>query len=401
MNFYESKYADYTKQYRVLVCSPSDWIRGGVQNYIYSTILVMNRNDIQVDFYTPRQMPDEVYLEKMRDLGVNMFEGGQAGTRPNYWKVGGDIRNLISLHQYTVLYINTGSPTFQASSLLAAWKPGRGLRCISHSHNAVAETFLKISRKIVYGLCRFVIRETANDFLACSELAGNFLFGKTIMSKYGRVINNGIDFNKFKFNVELRNKIRTKLNIDDDTVLVGLTAHFTKQKNHEFLIQTFAELVKLRSNVRLVLLGDNVNGGIIRSRIEVLSDELGVKDKIFFLGSVTNTNEYYSAMDIFVMPSLWEGLPYAGIEAQASCLPCLFSDGISKELELSDWAHFMALDYGTKEWAKKANELIQGNRIEQRVQQTEATRENIRKHGYDLYDSVAYVEKLFRGQERR
>lgn len=400
MNVYESKSADYTKPCRVLICSPSDWIRGGVQNYIYSTILAMNRNDIQVDFYTPRRMPDEVYLEKMHKLGVNMFEGGQAGTRPNYRKVGGDIRKLITLHQYTVIYVNTGSPTFQASSLLAAWKPGKSMRRISHSHNSVAETSLKVSRKIVYELCRFIITKTATDFLACSNLAGNFLFGKKRMLKYGRVINNGIDFNKFKFNIELRNKIRTELNINESTILVGLTAHYTQQKNHEFLIQTFSEFAKLRSNVRLVLLGDDVNGGMIRSKIEALSDELGVKESIYFLGTVTNTNEYYSAMDIFVMPSLWEGLPYAGIEAQAACLPCLFSDGISRELELTEWAHFIPLKDGSKKWAEKANEFIQDNRLEQRLQKTEETRENIRKHGYDLHDSVAYVEKLFLGQER-
>lgn len=390
-----SEKSDYTKPHKVLICSPSDWIRGGVQNYIYTTVSAIDKKEIQIDFYTPRKMPDDLYVEEMNILGVNMFAGNQEGNRPNYKKVYKDIKSLISNYHYTVIHINTGSPTFQASSLLAAWKPGKPVCCISHSHNAVNESILSINHKIIYALCRFVVTMLATHFLACSVLAGNFLFGKKIMAKRGRVINNGIDFEKYMFKKEIRIALRKKLRIDNDVLVLGLTAHFTQQKNHGFLIKIFNEVLRLNGNARLLLLGDDVNGISLRKDIEDFATRLGIKEKIFFLGAVVNTNEYYSAMDVFVMPSLWEGLPYAGVEAQAASLPCIFSDRISRELALTKNAQFISLDEGAEKWAKKIIEAALKSSVNTRVNISEQIRGDIKAHGFDLYESISYIEKLY------
>lgn len=204
---------------------------------------------------------------------------------------------------------------------------------------------------------------------------------------------------KFRFNEKHRMTIRTQLQLHEDIPLLGLVANFTEQKNHVFLIKVFSELLKHVPNAELVLLGGNSNDETAYEKLKIFADSLGISENIHFMGAVKNVNEYYSAMDIFVMPSLWEGLPYAGIEAQASCLPCLFSDSISNELTVSQWANFFPLKNGEKAWAERIHELLTTNNCHTRSQFLEKTREEIREHGYDLKENVVYIENLYMSLE--
>lgn len=395
---YCSQTSDYEKKHRVLLCKVSDWIYGGVETYIYSVAKYIDSTDIQVDCYTPCCMKDESYLNKMLDLGVNMYAGNQDSSKVlDYVKIYNDMKKLIDMNNYTAIHVNTGSPLFQSVCLSVA-KRKVPIR-ICHSHNATAPDTIPLIKKILYVGCRFVIRNSATHFFACSELAGNFLFGKRTMSRKGRIIKNGIDYEKFRFNEKHRMTIRTQLQLHEDIPLLGLVANFTEQKNHVFLIKVFSELLKHVPNAELVLLGGNSNDETAYEKLKIFADSLGISENIHFMGTVKNANEYYSAMDIFVMPSLWEGLPYAGIEAQASCLPCLFSDSISNELTVSQWANFFSLKNGEKAWAERIHELLTTNNCHTRSQFSEKTREEIREHGYDLKESVACIENLYMSLE--
>lgn len=380
---------------RLLICVASDWVRGGVQNFIFNTVSSIKDKPIQIDIYTPRQIRDISYSDKMVNLGVDMYAGNQINVQhPNYWTMIKDLRKLFSINHYTVIHVNTGAPIIQAICLWMAKKYGVSQR-IAHSHSASSGTSRKLSRCLLYATSRYVIKHCATHFLACSKAAGEFLYGRRLMDCCGQVVNNGIDLERFSFSHKNRNEIRTMLRIPDDEYVIGHVGNFVGVKNHDFLLRVFAEIKRKITGVRLVLIGDNSDDGLGKDKLKQLVAELDITNSVFFAGSVSNVNQYYSAFDIFVMPSLWEGLPYVGVEAQAACLPCLFSDTISCEVALTDYAHFYSLSEGTKKWADKILSLLKDSSPDIRENQVGETGINIRNQGYDLRESVKVMENFY------
>ena len=189
----------------------------------------------------------------------------------------------------------------------------------------------------------------ANQFFACSELSGRWLFReKAFKNNKIKIINNAIDLEKFKFNKEIRNKIREKLDILEDTLLIGHIGRFVTQKNHEFLIEVFNDIYKGRKNSKLILIGQ----GNLKKKIVKKVEELGLKDNVIFTGQINNVSDYYNAMDIFILPSLYEGLPVVGIEAQANGLLCEFSTDMTKETKVLNTTRFISLKETPENWAK-------------------------------------------------
>ena len=202
---------------------------------------------------------------------------------------------------------------------------------IAHSHGAGFLHTLKGTAK--YLLFR-TTKWNANVRLACSTEAGKYLYGKDTFE----FVPNGIDVDRFTFDENKRIEMRKMLGIRDEYV-IGHVGRFNLQKNHEYLLRIFKEVQQKTPNIKLLLLGE----GELFSKIQNLAEDLEIKDKIIFAGVHKDVENYYQAMDAFVLPSLFEGLPVTGIEAQYSGLPCFFSDEVTREVKICSDTKFLKI----------------------------------------------------------
>ena len=255
-----------------------------------------------------------------------------------------ELYRIFKENNYKIVHSHIS--TLSVFPLRIAKKAGVPIR-IAHSHSTSNKKEWK--RNLIKNILKPFSKVYANQFFACSELSGRWLFGeKAFKNNKIKIINNAIDLEKFKFNKEIRNKIREKLNILEDTVLIGHIGRFVTQKNHEFLIEVFNDIYKGRKNSKLILIGQ----GNLKKKIVKKVEELGLKDNVIFTGQINNVSDYYNAMDIFILPSLYEGLPVVGIEAQANGLLCEFSTDMTKETKVLNTTRFISLKETPENWAK-------------------------------------------------
>lgn len=259
-----------------------------------------------------------------------------------------ELYRIFKENNYKIVHSHIS--TLSVFPLRIAKKAGVPIR-IAHSHSTSNKKEWK--RNLIKNILRPFSKLYANQFFACSELSGRWLFGeKAFKNGKIKIINNAIDLEKFKFNKEKRNEIRKKLKIDENIILVGHIGRFVTQKNHEFLIDVFDEIIKKRKqenfDSKLILIGQ---GNLKENIIEKIK-YLGLQDYVIFTGQTTNVSDYYNAMDIFVLPSLYEGLPVVGIEAQANGLLCEFSTDMTKETKVLNTTRCISLKETAKKWAE-------------------------------------------------
>lgn len=278
------------------------------------------------------------------------------------------------IREYDVVHVHIPNAAFIV--LNVAKKYGVPVRII-HSHNARgADGMAKKVRNFVlnkWGICY------ANRYMACSKAAGEYLFGKKCCEK-GQVaiLNNAIPLEKYRYNTQKRNEIRKALGVGDE-VLLGHVGRFAEQKNHDGLLIIFSKLCEQGWNGRLLLIGD----GELRDATMQRAERLGIKEQIIFSGVVSNVNEYMSAMDIFLLPSLYEGLPVVCVEAQAAGLPCLISDKVSREIKLTKQVRFLELN-NVQSWCDSIRELKIDKRDRNRTEINELENFDITKQAERL-----------------
>lgn len=214
---------------------------------------------------------------------------------------------------------------------------------IMHSHlNTSSEHILhKIRNRPLISIGK----KYATDYLACSEEAGKYLFG----NKQFEIIHNGISLESFSYSVEKRNRMRKELGISLKSPVIGCVGRIVKQKNHGFAIDILEEILHSHPNAMLLIIGD----GDYRSIIEEHVQQLRIDDKVQILGNRSDIADLYSAIDVFLMPSLCEGLPFSAVEAQASGVPCIYSTGVPKETDITGTGTFVSLESGADIWARQ------------------------------------------------
>lgn len=260
------------------------------------------------------------------------------------------LKKIIQENNYKIIHINMLSLA-NILPILAA-KKAKAKKIIIHSHNGdVPKSILK---KFLNTFNRAFALKLATDFWACSQLAGEWMFKQ----KEFTIINNAIDVEKFEYNEKKRDEIRKKMKLEDKLV-IGHVGRFCEQKNHEFLLQIVEEVFKERKNAVLLSIGE----GELKENIIQTAKIKKIEDKIIFLDPVNNVNEYLQAMDIFVLPSKFEGLPVTAVEAQCTGIKCIFSNNITKEAKIVDNCYFVDLE--VKQWKDKILEEDCYNRAEQ------------------------------------
>lgn len=258
-----------------------------------------------------------------------------------------------------------------------------GIKTIAHSHSTASRG--NRLERLVKNLMQIPIRYIADYLFACSNEAGRWLFGKGSLGKDNyRVIKNAIETEKYVFNELIRNDMRKKIGVEDKFV-VGHVGSFTYPKNHSFLIDIFYQIQIKKKDSVLLLVGD----GELRKDIEIKIDKLGIKDKVILTGVISNVNHYMQAMDFFVFPSLWEGLPVTVIEAQASGLTCAISDRITPEVNITPWIKTISLDETAERWA---NQILSTKEIHRFK-----ANDYIIKSGFDVRNSVKELTAFYQG----
>lgn len=253
--------------------------------------------------------------------------------------------SIFKVNKYDVVHAHMTK--WNCIPMFLAWKRKIPIR-ISHSHLAVTPS--GFVNKWIFLIQRLIIKCCANRLCACGEDAAISLYGrKTFENGAVSVINNAIDARKFRKNESIRLDVRHELGISDNTFCVGHVGRFHEHKNHAFLIKIFREIHKCIPDSELLLVGDGDLKGIINDEVE----KYGLKPYVLFLGVRNDPERIYQAMDVFCMPSLYEGLPVVGIEAQAAGLPCAFSDGISAKVCISSLASRIPLGNSEQQWAEE------------------------------------------------
>lgn len=260
-----------------------------------------------------------------------------------------------------------------------------GLITIAHSHSTSSG---KGILAIIKNILQYRIRYIADYFIGCSKKSAEWLFGKNIVnSDKCLILNNAIDTKKYLYNEETREKIREEFNISKDEKVIGNVGRFSEVKNHKFLIQIFEELCK-KDNYKLILIGE----GELKTEIEELVKKKNLADKVIFTGVRKDINELVQAIDIIVMPSIYEGLPVTLVEAQAASLPCLITDTITCEVDITELIHREKLENLPSVWSRDIAYILK-NFNRRKVENIE---NKIKKKGYAIEATSKQMESLYK-----
>ncbi len=348
--------------------------RGGAESFIMNVMRNIDNKKYHCDILTflpPREGDKYVYEDELKTLGVKIIR-----IKDNRFhhplKFIEDVQKVLTDGKYDAIHSHIDF--MSALTLKAAQKAGTKQR-IAHSHNTNnSKLDSKKMRALAVALRRKLNKE-ATIRLACGHDAGEFLYGK---KQRFTVIHNGIDTQQFRYNANTRRMMRAKLGIDDDAMVLLNIGRFEAQKNQEQLINIFADYVRKYKNAELVIIGEGSQEQVIRDKIA--SERL--EKSIILLPAQDGMERYYSMADVFVLPSLFEGVPTVGIEAQANGMKCLFSTNVPEETKLLDSAEFLPLE---DNWtshivpAEKRGDAIKVPAVQE----------------YDIHSTVKTLERIY------
>lgn len=368
---------------KCLICGMSNSV-GGIETYIITQFRALNKDKYHYDFVFSHKDGEMAFSKEILTAGSKIFRI----TNSKQWK------NFFSTHsgEYDFLVFNTPAPVFLP--FINGKRYGNLKKIIVHSHNSRSDMpwYIKIFVPISLKYVQLKMKYANAEKWACSKLAGFFMFGKN--SQF-TIIRNAIELDRFKYSSSVRKMIREKNNTKDDTLVIGMVGRFDYQKNHRFAIELFKEFYANNKNTELWLIGPESRKELA-DEIKTKVSEYNLSSAVKFFGALNNVNEYYQAMDIFILPSLFEGLPISGIEAQTSGLPCLFSDTITKELLINpEIVEYLPIEGPStiKEWVENLTEAKK--KTIQNQKSREHAYEKVRDAGYEIKSETKRVETLF------
>lgn len=347
--------------------------RGGAETMVMNLYRKINRENVQFDFviHTTKKC---AYTDEIIRLG------GQIYTVPRF--KGTNIFNYIKawksfFEAHPEYHIVHGHMRSTASIYLGIAKQ-HGLYIIAHSHNTSSGNGISA---LVKDTLQFTLRYIADYYFACSEEAGEWLFGKRVVKSANfKVLANAIEVRKFQYNPRVREEVREQLGLNGKMVL-GHVGRFHPQKNHNFLIQVFEEVHKIRPDSLLLLVGE----GELKESVEKKVQQLSLSDSVIFLGERDDVHELLQAMDVFLFPSVYEGLGIVAIEAEAAGLKVICSQNIPKAVNIAREVYFLPLDLSL--WKK---EILLSD-----VYERKSNAELIVKAGYDIETTSVWLERFY------
>jgi len=322
---------------------------GGIETWLLHVLRSIDRDQFQFDFCILGNRAG-LYAEEIEQLGAKVIRCSLA---KNYWSFGTRFKRILKERQYHVVH----SHVHLFSGVLLRWARSSGVPIrIAHSHTNYDEYADRTLRRQYRDLMLRWIQQHSTHGLAASDTAADDLFTKSWpKDDRFKVLHCGIDLSLFQDNVH-RAQLRNELGMPLNAPVVGHVGRFIKVKNHRFLVEVAAKILKMRSDIHFLFVGD----GPLRVEIETQSRTAGISNNVHFAGTRTDIPHLMRAcMDTFIFPSLWEGLGLVVIEAQAAGLPCVVSDAANVETSIfHDQMIRLPLSQGTQEWAKKTIEAL-------------------------------------------
>lgn len=317
---------------------------GGQEKYVENMYTGMKDRTFKIDVFTPFKCDNENFINTFKNNGENVYTKDKIFGRDKSLIFKKELNKFLKTHNYDIVHIHSGSSLSLMYGCFIA-KKNNIKKVIVHSHCAGIES---IKHRIIKFFTSIIIERYADYYYACSNIAGKWKYNRNILkcSKF-KVLNNAIDTDKIFYDENIRKETRKDLKIEDKFV-VGHIGRFTEQKNHRFLINVFEEISRQKNNAVLILIGE----GTLENEIKLLVKKKNLEERVYFLGRRTDINRILNAMDVFVLPSLYEGLPIVGVEAQATGLPVITSNNVTKDMPISSLSTYLPLE-NYNLWAKK------------------------------------------------
>lgn len=346
--------------------------RGGLETMLMNYYRKIDRKKIQFDFLVHRDFEAD-YDEEIRQLGGRIYRMNRLNP------VSRDYLNQLNTFfkdhpEYKIVHSHLDC--MAGIPLKYAKKNGVPVR-IAHAHNSNQTKDKKYLLKLLY---KRIIPKYATDFYACSEAAGKWMFG----SREFLILNNAIDSQKYSYNPEKARRVRDALKISKNMLVVGHVGRFHPPKNHEMIVKIFSEVLKRVSDAKLLLVGDGYLQHTVRDQVAAL----GIQDHVIFTGVRSDVCDLMQAMDIFLFPSLYEGLPVSIIEAQTAGLPCIISDKVPLECKKTDLVQQLNLSESFGTWADTVISAAKQNKRRD-------TAEEIKKAGFDVSENARQLEAFY------
>lgn len=352
--------------------------RGGAETLIMNLYRNIDRNQIQFDFLVNETRKCD-YDEEIRELGGHIHSIPRYNIF-NYMQYKSACKEFFQSHYYPVVHGHIGLP----AAIYLDIARNAGSFTIAHSHN---QHHPINARELAYRTSTYPTRYVADFFLACSQQAGIDRYGNNVANGDNfHVLNNGIDINRFRFSPTRRSETRLAMSIDDKTPVFGNVGRLTQIKNHRFLLKVFKNINAALPNAILLLAGR----GEEENNLKLLSKELGISNNVRFIGVTDDVPALLDAIDVFIFPSIREGLPYATVEAQASGARCLLADCIPMAAKICNDTKFESLSSGVDTWTELALELYQNPAVDRSLLADKAT-----QAGFSIMESAEWLTNLY------
>ena len=345
--------------------------RGGLETMLMNYYRYINRSKVQFDFLVHRDFEAD-YDKEIVSLGGQIFHLSKLNPISSLYKK--ELDEFFNSHQeYKVVHSHldcmSGTPLKEAKKCHVPYR-------IAHAHSSNQTKDMKYPLKLIF---KRNITKNANYLFACGEQAGKWMFN----TENFKVLNNAIDAKVYSFNSIARDSIREEFHIPNDSFVIGHVGRFMNPKNHTFIIDIFNQFHKDHPNSYLMLVGEGELTISIQDKVKAL----GLEDNVIFTGLRSDVNELLQAMDVFLFPSLYEGLPVSIIEAQAAGLPCLISNKVPIECKKTDLVYQLNLEDSVNVWSNKIYELSHITRRD--------TYEEIKQSGFDIVENAKWLENFY------
>ena len=342
----------------------------GITSVIYNYTKAMDRSGLELSFLTYGDLKPAV-RERFEALGRILFVSDRKQSTKAYVM---DYIALLKKHKFDVVHINGNSGTMIIEVVLAKLCGVKNVMVHGHS--------TRTNHPVINAILKRPMMWLSQTCIACSEATGIWLYGNYPYT----LLNNAIELEGFRFQESARQQYREEFGIREDEYLIGHIGHFTEPKNHFFLVDVFAAFHKLEPKSKLLLISDGPRFEEVKQQVA----RLGIEDAVIFAGRRSDVAGIYSAMDLFMLPSCWEGLPLVLVEAQVNGLPMLVSDVVTKVAKCTDRLTYKALDDGAEDWARSMQELLKTP-----VDRQEDVRPIIAAKGFDIHAETEKLRKLY------
>ena len=355
------------------------FVNGGVESVIYNYIKYINKSQFEIQIISYDIIKDEKAYQKFLEENIKIHM--VSFWKRDFIKCWKEVNRILENEQYDIMHAHMNDINW--IPILQAYIKRVPIR-ITHSHMAYNKSELSVFRKVLFYVEKQIGKVFSNAQFACSMDALREVSDiKDDENYHTYIMKNAIETHDFLFSQNKREKVRSGVGLSDE-VLIGHIGRFEKQKNHKFIIDVFLNFHNKYENSKLLLVGM----GNLETEIKRMVQEKGIEKEVIFYGTTNKVCDLYNAIDIFVFPSLWEGLGIVCIEAQVNNLPVIVSSNIPIEVKISSNLRFLELkeDKWVDELLKTANEKKDRNDFE---------REQIENSGYDIQYEVKKLESKY------